>query len=177
MCPCETVQHRRTSVTVGGDRMKWLLSVVIVCMVVLTGCGPFIPSASAAQPNTLVVVRENPLHQPGIPSFTKTIYNVSAIREMYNELIHLRQLPSGPISCPSDNGVSYTLTFKHGDSVVLIADAEDTGCEIVRLSKGWHKTRTTMPQAATGSQGGQNFWSLLYKSLGIQQRLPGNLMP
>lgn len=139
--------------------MKWLLPFTVV----LAGCRPFIPSASAAQPNTLVVVRKNPLHQPGIPTFTKTIHNVSAITKMYTELIHLTQLPSGLIDCPADDEVSYTLTFKHGNSVVLFAHAEDTGCEIVRLSKGWHQTRTTM------SQGRKAFWSLLYKSLGIQQ--------
>lgn len=88
-----------------------------------------------------------------------TILDVSTARQLYSDLRSLGLFPSEAMHCPMDTGVIYTLTFKSGDKVVLVAKADPIGCQSITLSTG---------QTLWGvGQVGKPFWTLLAKSIGL----------
>ncbi|WAH38561.1 hypothetical protein [Alicyclobacillus dauci] len=86
------------------------------------------------------------------------ISNKPTVRQLYSDLRSLRLFPSGTMHCPNDTGVEYTLIFKSGKKVVLVAHADPTGCQAIKLSNG---------QTLWGvEQVGKPFWTLLAKLIG-----------
>lgn len=88
-----------------------------------------------------------------------TIRNEPTVRQLYSDLRSLPLFPSRTMYCPLDTGVRYTLTFKRGNKVVLVAVANPTGCQSIKLSNG---------ETVWGvSNAGKPFWTLIANSIGL----------
>jgi hypothetical protein len=154
---------------------------ILVVGVLLTGCGTAIkkvnPSLSKnsmnqsitinSLPNTLIVNAHSSVPENKAPNINNVkIMNKNDVQEMYKILMNSPELPKGPISCPSDNGISYTLIFKSNKMNTKI-EVEPTGCEGVTIGK--NNTKTLM-----GNKEDNKFWNLLGKDLGMSyQKLRG----
>lgn len=133
----------------------------------MAGCGPVVIAGhilGGVQPDTLTIVRRNPLHQqlPPLPP-TVRVHDPTVVRQFYADVLTLPAMPRGPIDCPADFGVTYHLTFIQRGSVVLTANADGSGCEVVRLSNG--SVLWAVPQP-----GGAAFRNLLARTLGLSPK-------
>jgi hypothetical protein len=87
----------------------------------------------------LTITRDNPLKQPGVSDFTKTVSHASAVTIM-QDIKSLKAVPGGPYamqSCPNDDGVKYTFTFSKPD---LKATADASGCQSITLNNKTYNT-------------------------------------
>jgi len=86
-----------------------------------------VPAEVASPPNILTVVRYNDM-QP-IPPLEVTIDEPAVVQNVYAALSAIppaSRFP-GPYYCPSDFGINYVLTFRHGEAAVLSATADPGG--------------------------------------------------
>ena len=154
---------------------------VILLAVLLAGCsggstsnrantGPNSRSTSAPASTATVpqgtsiervhVVRTSDNQHSTLPPFNYTGQTASAVQALYDGLLALPKYVPGRVTCPSDIGVQYNLTFSHGSSVALSAIADPTGCQIVVVNG--HDNRT-----AAHSQ----LWALLASAVGVSPTL------
>jgi hypothetical protein len=149
--------------------------------VVLTGCGTAIKKVNLSVlknsmnhsitmnslPNTLIVTAHSSVPGNKAPNINGVkIMNKNDVQKMYKILMNSPVFPKGPISCPLDNGISYTLDFKSNKMNTKI-EVEPTGCK--RVSIGKNNTMTLM-----GNKENNKFWTLFGNNLGMSyQKLRG----
>jgi hypothetical protein len=109
---------------------------------------------------TVHVVRTSDNPHSTLATFNHTGQNASAVQALYNGLLALPKYVPGQITCPSDIGVQYNLTFSHGSSVVLSAIADPSGCQIVVVNGRDNRT-------AAHSQ----LWQLVANAVGVSPTL------
>lgn len=106
---------------------------------------------------TVLVVNSMPNRTPKLAN--ATIKNKKDVQIMYRILVRAPKMPKGPISCPSDNGMAYKLTFKSRNTSTNM-DVNAAGCEGVSIDGNKMKT-------LAGDQQSDEFWFLLSKDLNI----------
>lgn len=115
-----------------------------------------LPSVDSVNPTTVEIIRQK---HDQLKAMDVTITNIATVWQLYSNLRVLRLFPSGTMHCPMDTGVIYTLIFKSGEKLVLIAQADPTGCKTIKLSTG---------QTLWGvDQEGKPFWILLARLVGL----------
>ena len=119
---------------------------------------PTVPQVAAIE--TVHVVRTSDNAQSKLPPFNYTGQDAASVKALYNDLLALPKYVPGQITCASDIGVQYNLTFTHGGTVVLSAIADPTGCQIVVVNG--HDNRTA---AHT------KLWTLLATAVGVSPTL------
>jgi photosystem II stability/assembly factor-like uncharacterized protein len=93
------------------------------------------PTLPAARADSLHVLRRSPLRF--LPPLDKTLADKATVQKLYADLQAMPVVASDrPMNCPEDNGVTLDLTFKDGDSVLLAATADVSGCRFVRSPGG-----------------------------------------
>ncbi|WAH39031.1 hypothetical protein [Alicyclobacillus dauci] len=114
-----------------------------------------LPTVDSLKPTSVEIIRNE---HGKLEALDLTISNEPTVRQLYSDLRSLRQFPHGNMSCPNDTGVEYKLIFKSGKKVVLVAQADPTGCQAIKLSNG---------QTLWGvEQVGKPFWTRLAQSIG-----------
>ena len=109
--------------------MKFFLAMLAVALF-LAGCGTTQTSLPGESPNILHVVRYNGLQkvQP-VPPLDVTISDAAQVQRLYAALLAIPPAPlvSGPVNCPADFGISYSLTFFQDQKGVLSAEGDASG--------------------------------------------------
>jgi hypothetical protein len=113
-----------------------------------------VPQVAAIE--TVHVVRTSDSAHSTLPPFNYTGQDTTTVQALYNDLLALPKYVPGQITCATDIGVQYNLTFTHGGTVVLSAIADPSGCQIVVVNG--HDNRT-----ATHSK----LWTLLANAVGV----------
>ena len=88
----------------------------------------------ASRVTSLVVVKRGPLTAPGHsePHATVTVGDQAKARSVAEAACALPDMPSGAMSCPADNGLTYRLSFSADGKKLATVTADRTGCEEVR---------------------------------------------
>lgn len=115
-----------------------------------------LPSVGSVNPTSVEIVRKK---YGTLKALDVTIRNESSVRQLYSDLRSLGLFPSGAMNCPADFGINYTLTFRSGNKIFLVANADPNGCQAIKLS-----TEQTLWGV---EQVGKPFWTLLAKSIGL----------
>jgi hypothetical protein len=115
-----------------------------------------------AKPDTLKITRKNPLNQPNVAKFDKTITEPKDVLAIYQKLIHLPLFPNGIYHCPNDGGVTYHFKFSEGKVVVMEAEAIAAGCQGIHTSDD-ENLWSMEPK-------GDGFWSLIAIMLNLTDK-------
>lgn len=102
--------------------------IVLVSAHAVTGRAIPDPTVMSA-PDLLTIVR-----QP--PSAHAEISDPAMVQRLYALLLELPPVPAGTFHCPRDSGVTYSLVFYDGSTVVLPAIVHPSGCQTVLLGNG-----------------------------------------
>lgn len=143
------------------------LLLVIVTLAIIGVAGYFVakhidknkvPVATVTSSQTaLVITRSNPLKQPNVSGFTIKVSSTQTANTILTDLKKLQPPLSGEVSCPEDDGVSYTLQFT---SPSASYNVEASGCEDVMLNN------KAVYTADTTNNTGTTFWDALSKVTG-----------
>ena len=115
---------------------------------------------SSTEPDKLVVTRptielppvlaqlaDGPYRVSMPAPFTENITNQTTVQKLYADIYALPPpsiYPSGgPGNCPMDTGISYTLDFYQGNTLLLHADYKPTGCGGLNLGDGTSRLTST----------------------------------
>jgi hypothetical protein len=139
----------------------------LVGLLAIVGCGgASAPSSEpekstdqsplAADVDALDVVRVASIPQNDPGPFSATATDAAKVRALDAELRALPAVGSGPVNCPADWGIRYTLTFRRGDVVVETWSLDDAGCQFASGPNG--------ARWALGSNDG--IWSDLASAVG-----------
>lgn len=145
-------------------RCGWMLGVgcAIALVIALAGCGRQTTAALGATSGAITAVRI--VRSGGFPAshaqpFEATSHDAAAAQGLAQTIRALPDFPSGPMSCPSDSGVQYTLTFLSGAATAMTATVNATGCQGLTIA-GESQARRT----ATGS-----FWPQVAQTFHVSQ--------
>lgn len=117
--------------------MKHRIFLLIVPLVLLSGCGATLFAAGGATPlpDTLHVRRVN--HAPAnyYPSFSpRTITDQQAVQQLYKTIEALPSSSgSGVRMCPNDRGLEYQLDFYQGHTLIQGVIYDPEGCQFLKI--------------------------------------------
>jgi hypothetical protein len=136
---------------------------VLAVMAACAGSHPTHPSQTAG-----MQLDRLDITQPQVPPQSRlrpvghvVVRNRITVNELYLWLEGFPAFAGAPASagCPVDYGIRYHIVFSAGNTVVLSADANPSGCQDIRLSDG----RTLQALSETGT--GRAFWALLAQTV------------
>ena len=119
----------------GFTLVEILIVVVLVAIVLVGGLYRRHQNSSedalkSSSDTGLVIKRDNPLNQPGVDNFSKTVSHSSAVT-ILNDINSLKPVLAGTYNCPNDDGVAYSFSFS---KPTLNASASTSGCQSVTLN-------------------------------------------
>ena len=105
------------------------------------------------------ILRTSDFPQNHIPPFEKYVNDAARAQQLYDALLALPVMPSGPYFCPADFGVAYHLTFYQGRVDVASALVKPDGCETAILPDGSSRWIAT----------DQGFWQVFATTAGMPE--------
>jgi hypothetical protein len=131
----------------------------------VAGCGESTGlSADNATATALAMIKVDSVHiirtsdsSPGkLPAFDHIGKDAKKVQALYTGLILLPRYSAQGVSCPTDNGVQYQLTFMNGGAVVFHAIADPSGCQIAVLDGNDNRSAVN-----------SNLWMLIANAVGV----------
>jgi hypothetical protein len=134
---------------------------VIALVILLAGCGAGGPRATTASGGitSVHILRTSPSPQNHIPPLDQTVTDSIKAQQLYDAVQALPPFPQGTISCPSDSGEAYNLTFFRGKTKMSWASVKPNGCQGVTLPNG--DIRWSADQ--------DHFWQVFADALGVPE--------
>ena len=130
------------------------LVVVSVLGLTLLGCAQTTgPTPDTLQASRGFVPPAQPTPEFNPEPFAQTVHDSVGVGHLYRLLLALPKVPTGPMNCPVDRGLQYSLTFSLKDAVLRTAIARAGGCQVVILRGNDARTATA------------GFWSALAQVL------------
>ncbi len=122
--------------------MKQRIILLIIPLILLSGCGAVLTTAGAAggEPTILQVRRVNLVSGTHHPPFSPhTIIDQRAVQRLYNAAQALPHFtipePPGWMSCPHDSGLEYQLDFFQKHTLMQEVIFYPGGCSLLRLGE------------------------------------------